>query len=302
MPTPSRSAAARRRASRPPRGFSSSALLVGALVGALVGTLSACTSGTPGPTGASAGASPSPTVPDPSAADVRSTGTPLTPNGITVTALPGTTTTLAANEADDGSVRLRLVVTPAAPTGPLAWLTGPDGSTAAVLEDGSALITGADGSFLVGLTAPTPSARFTVVGTPAAELRVDRVAPEGLAESPPTAPVSTWIAGQAVVSAVWGEAEGGRSLEITPSPWARTGTLAAQQALWSQLVAEHPEANSPSMHEQLLCHVLGAAGKTTWHIEPWRPQVDALTMLRTRCNPTAADATAAPAASAATGG
>ena len=133
-----------------------------------------------------------------------------------------------------------------------------------------------------------------MVGTPAAVLRVDRVARDGLATSEPAGPVTTWLSGTAVLAATWGEAEGGRSLEITPSEWARTGTLAAQQALWSQLVAQQPEANSPSMHEQLLCHVLGAAGKSTWHIEPWRPQVDALTMLRTRCNPTAADVTAAP--------
>ena len=284
------------------------------LVGAASLGLSGCTAGSgqgPGQAGGgTASATPVPTTPDPVAADVLTSGTALSVNGVAVHALTVPGTTAAPSPQPDGSVRIALepsaaagtapttgatpagTADPGASSGPLAWLTGPVGSTVAVLEDGSAVISAAGGGFLVGLSAPVPNARFSVVGTPAAMLRVDRLAPDALASADPAAPVTTWLSGTAVVSAVWGVAEGGRSLEVTPSDWARTGTLAAQQALWSQLVAEQPEADSPSMHDQLLCHVLGAAGKTTWHIEPWRPQVDALTMLRTRCNPTQADVSA----------
>ncbi|WP_263731459.1 DUF2599 domain-containing protein [Cellulomonas sp. SG140] len=289
-----------------------------ALVCVLVGVASACTAGdTSRPAAArptASTAAPAPT--DPSAADVRTRGLAVTANGVSAAAVPDASVTADASADPDGSAHLHLVVrgggesgaptsTPASPAAsappavPLAWLTGPAGSTAAVLEDGSAVVSASDGSFLLGLSAPTPSARFTVVGTPAAVLRIDRVTGSGLGVTAPDGPVTTWLSGTAVLAASWGEAEGGRSLEITPSEWARSGTLAAQQALWSQLVAQHPDANSPTMHEQLLCHVLGAAGKSTWHIEPWRPQVDALTMLRTRCNPTAADVVTPPAPTAA---
>lgn len=289
-----------------------------ALVCVLVGLATACTAGDPsGPAAArptASTATPAPT--DPSAADVRTRGLAVTANGVSAAAVPDASVTADASADADGSARLHLVVKDGAaggspttaPTGPtasapsavpLAWLTGPAGSTAAVLEDGSAVISASDGSFLLGLSAPTPSARFTVVGTPATVLRIDHVTATGLGATATGGPVTTWLSGTAVVTATWGVAEGGRSLEVTPSEWARSGTLAAQQALWSQLVAQHPDANSPTMHEQLLCHVLGAAGKSTWHIEPWRPQVDALTMLRTRCNPTAADVATPPTPTAA---
>lgn len=289
-----------------------------ALVAVLAGLLAACTAGgaagprDAGPTTSTA--SPAPT--DPSAADIRTRGLALTANGVSAAAVPDTSVTADASADPDGSAHLHLTVKDDAESGsattatatpstsapsavPLAWLTGPAGSTAAVLEDGSAVISASDGSFLLGLSAPTPSARFTVVGTPAAVLRIDRVTGGGLGTAAVGSPVTSWLSGTAVVAATWGVAEGGRSLEVTPSEWARSGTLAAQQGLWSQLVAQHPDANSPTMHEQLLCHVLGAAGKSTWHIEPWRPQVDALTMLRTRCNPTTADVATPPVPTAA---
>ena len=45
--------------------------------------------------------------------------------------------------------------------------------------------------------------------------------------------------------AVWGEAEGGRSLAVTPSAWARAGSQAAQEGLWAQVVALAPDADTP---------------------------------------------------------
>ena len=99
-------------------------------------------------------------------------------------------------------------------------------------------------------------------------------------------PAGVWFASVAVDSAVWGEAEGGRSLAVTPSAWARAGSLAAQEGLWAQLVAQAPDADTPGMQAQLECHELGAPDKATWNLEPWRPDVDGLEMIAARCNPT----------------
>ena len=99
-------------------------------------------------------------------------------------------------------------------------------------------------------------------------------------------PAGVWLASVAVDSAVWGEAEGGRSLAVTPSAWARARSLAAQEGLWAQLVAQAPDADSPGMQDQLECHELGAPDKATWNLEPWRPDVDGLEMIAARCNPT----------------
>ncbi|RYV49359.1 DUF2599 domain-containing protein [Pengzhenrongella frigida] len=88
-----------------------------------------------------------------------------------------------------------------------------------------------------------------------------------------------------LVSADWGEREGGRSLAVVPASWVRAGSVAALDALWSALVVVAPDADSTSMHDQLTCHALGAPTKDSWNLEPWRPEVDVLTLLAARCNP-----------------
>ena len=98
---------------------------------------------------------------------------------------------------------------------------------------------------------------------------------------------ATFVVGAAALeSATWGEAEGGRSLAVVPAGWVRTGDLAAQEALASQLEAQEPEAATASMRAQLWCHVLGAPDKASWNLEPWRPEVSTTTLVATRCNPT----------------
>jgi hypothetical protein len=43
------------------------------------------------------------------------------------------------------------------------------------------------------------------------------------------------------------------------------------------------------MREQFDCHwqfaELGHPGKTSWNLEPWRPEVDAVAMMSAGCNP-----------------
>jgi hypothetical protein len=86
-------------------------------------------------------------------------------------------------------------------------------------------------------------------------------------------------------SATWGMHDGGRSLAINPNTWARAAGQAGDDATWSALIAAHPDANTPGMHDQLTCHSIGAPTKATWNLEPWRPDVGLLATIAARCNP-----------------
>jgi len=58
---------------------------------------------------------------------------------------------------------------------------------------------------------------------------------------------------------------------------------------WSEVLALAPDASTPGMREQFLCHWELAEvlqpGKASWNLEPWRPVVDATTMIGSGCNP-----------------
>jgi Protein of unknown function (DUF2599) len=86
-----------------------------------------------------------------------------------------------------------------------------------------------------------------------------------------------------------------RSLQIYPTT---TGRAAASQLgsispeageAWSEVLALAPDAATPGMHEQFLCHWEFAEvllpGKPSWNLEPWRPVVDNTTMANSGCNP-----------------
>ncbi|CPU68017.1 Protein of uncharacterised function (DUF2599) [Mycobacteroides abscessus] len=62
------------------------------------------------------------------------------------------------------------------------------------------------------------------------------------------------------------------------------GTATAGSA-GTQVVAAEPEADTPTMHDQLVCHAVGAPDKATWNLEPWRPDVGLLATMSARCNP-----------------
>jgi hypothetical protein len=58
---------------------------------------------------------------------------------------------------------------------------------------------------------------------------------------------------------------------------------------WSEVLALAPDAKTPGMREQFLCHwdlaEVAEPGKASWNLEPWRPVVDAATMASAGCNP-----------------
>ena len=58
---------------------------------------------------------------------------------------------------------------------------------------------------------------------------------------------------------------------------------------WSEVLALAPDAATPGMREQFLCHwELAEAlqpGKASWNLEPWRPVADDTAMIGSGCNP-----------------
>jgi hypothetical protein len=85
------------------------------------------------------------------------------------------------------------------------------------------------------------------------------------------------------------------SLRVYPTASGRAAAKALGSAepdadeAWSEVLALAPDAGTPGMREQFLCHWEVAEvlqpGKTSWNLEPWRPVVDDTTMIGSGCNP-----------------
>jgi hypothetical protein len=177
---------------------------------------------------------------------------------------------------------------------PVGGLTAP--RTAGPHGDGS---TGAgSGTDADGSTAPgSPTVRVTLVDASHAEVTLVPAAGTSSGEGTTTggttdgAGAETWVVvaslgTQAVRSTDWGEREGGRSLAVDATAWARAAGQAGQDLVWAQVVAAEPEADTTTMRDQLVCHAVGAPDKPTWNLEPWRPDVGLLATMAARCNPT----------------
>lgn len=115
--------------------------------------------------------------------------------------------------------------------------------------------------------------------------------PTGSSYAPPFVDHTEW--------AYWG---GLSSLRVYPTPSgraaSRTSGLAgappqAADEAWSEVLARSPDADTPGMRAQFVCHwqfaEIGQPGKTSWNLEPWRPVVDDAEMFASRCNPGASE-------------
>ena len=200
-----------------------------------------------------------PAVPD--AATVRAQGVPLVSGAVTLTLLTVAPATVTVAPDADGSAR-------ATSSPGTVHVAAPAGWSLTVLTDGSVLVADAAGVPVGGLS-----------GGAAVAVAPDLVRVDG------TTGADLWLASATVAALSWGDREGGESLGVTPTAWARASGLAAQDLTWAQLVAQEPRADAATMHDQLLCHMLGAPDKAQWNLEPWRPDVDAFTMIAARCNP-----------------
>jgi Protein of unknown function (DUF2599) len=89
----------------------------------------------------------------------------------------------------------------------------------------------------------------------------------------------------------WGDLS---SLRVYPTPSGRAaagqlGTKSQAGEAWTEVLAAAPDADTPGMRAQFMCHwqlaEFAEPGKTSWNLEPWRPVVDATTMITSGCNP-----------------
>ncbi|WP_265520238.1 DUF2599 domain-containing protein [Oerskovia flava] len=179
---------------------------------------------------------------------------------------------------DDGSVVLELAVPDSAPVA--VEVGSPAGATVQVHPDRSVtLLDETLDEAVVGGLAPLSGGTVEATG----DAGVDLVPWDE------STTLRTRLGTDAVVSAEWrdgqAEGEGGRSLAVDPTSWARGAGDAGIDAIWSRLVALEPEADSSTMADQLRCHALGAPDKATWNLEPWRPDVGLVAVLAARCNP-----------------
>lgn len=91
--------------------------------------------------------------------------------------------------------------------------------------------------------------------------------------------------------AKWGDLS---SLRVYPTDTARAlthqpGSTAQADQAWAEVLALSPDADLPGMREQFVCHwtfaELAEPGKSSWNLEPWRPEVAPEVMLAAGCNP-----------------
>lgn len=91
----------------------------------------------------------------------------------------------------------------------------------------------------------------------------------------------------------WAQWQGRSSLRVFPWPAGRAAsrlqaTAPADEA-WAEVLALSPDADTPGMRAQFLCHwqfaEFAQPGKVSWNLEPWRPVVDDTEMVASGCNP-----------------
>lgn len=92
----------------------------------------------------------------------------------------------------------------------------------------------------------------------------------------------------------WAQWQGRSSLRVFPSAAGRSATgapnsIAFGDEAWAEVLALSPDADTPGMRAQFLCHwrfaELAQPGKISWNLEPWRPVVDDAEMVASGCNP-----------------
>ncbi|HEY0188722.1 MAG TPA: DUF2599 domain-containing protein [Cellulomonas sp.] len=208
---------------------------------------------------------------------VRARGTALTVGDLTVQVLVADGAPQPTSAVDEDGATTLTVTTGA--DGTALLIAPPPGVTVEELADGTVVLR-ADGTFTAGITATALDGAFT----PASAVQDDGLV---VWSGDAGTGVAVTIATAAVRSATWADRddEGGLSLAVVPTTWARTGGLAADEGVWAQLIALEPDADTQAMHDQLTCHTIGAPDKDSWNLEPWRPDVGLLATIAALCNP-----------------
>jgi len=200
---------------------------------------------------------------------------------------------------DEGAPGLQ-TVTLTLPPGGAARLALVSPGALDVDSDGSITVLDGAGTPVAAIAPPTlpedmpdaPRVKVTETDATHARVEVDGRIRAGRGSTsdgkgPGTTPLTVTLAvgTRAIDSATWGENEGGRSLAVDPADWARHAGEAGLDLIRAQLVAAEPDAGSATMGNQLVCHAVGAPDKTTWNLEPWRPDVGLILTASAHCNP-----------------
>lgn len=110
--------------------------------------------------------------------------------------------------------------------------------------------------------------------------------PTQAGSSTPTGGSTVDIPERLVDDARWVEREGERALEVSPADRLREASdQAVYEEAWRRVVRAVPEADSPGMRDQFLCHAAFASTKDAWYLEPARPAVGYWSTVRAGCNP-----------------
>lgn len=89
-----------------------------------------------------------------------------------------------------------------------------------------------------------------------------------------------------VEDASWVTRDGTRALKVTPTQALRDETdPAAYDEAWRRVVRAVPQADTPGMRDQFVCHATFASAKQGWYLEPARPAVGYWETVKAGCNP-----------------
>lgn len=218
----------------------------------------------------------------------------------TVTYRDSAASTDTAVQPLEQSVRLETVVRDgSAPTAYTYPVSLPAGAGMAVQEDGSVLISGADGTSLGAFAAPWAKdangtdipTHYEVQGASLVQV-IDHTTTAGVAYPVVADP---WLWRDLIHSASWTYHSGyGWTLKVQPTDWQRFfNGYAPAVAGWNELYSKYRNhglnTNLGSMKNQYICHVLivswYAPDKSTWDLDEWRPDVGLTDTINHKCNP-----------------
>lgn len=98
-----------------------------------------------------------------------------------------------------------------------------------------------------------------------------------------------------IAKVTWVSYDGLPTLRVYPTAAGRqvagemSKTPGQTDEAWGEVLAQAPDADTPGMRAQFVCHwrfaEFAEPGKTSWDLEPWRPSVSDNAMLVAGCNP-----------------
>ena len=126
-----------------------------------------------------------------------------------------------------------------------------------------------------GAEAPEPAAPEPASSSTSASASASDSGQTPLASLPPL-----------VADARWVTRDGETALRVSPTDYLRNHPSrdVADEA-WRRVVVAIPEADTPGMQDQFVCHAQFASAKQGWYLEPRRPAVGYGQTVLAGCNP-----------------